>query len=214
MDSLGLTGVDDITLDGVPMELWEMKARHSSRAADVTLEQEDHLRAVALAARKAEYLADDEARRKARHLEEETPETVTIRRPFQMARSPTPEQIEFGEEKSSEPRPAAPLPESVAEPSPGVDDPSTRPSSSLVTPPPADGTDAGEGIIGWVQRRLSFKGDPTGPMKEPSPLPKPQQPQSESLAEQDPRDLGSEISAEEPPNSEPASPEPEPGQSS
>jgi hypothetical protein len=195
MDSLGLTGVDDITLDGVPLELWEMKARHSSRAADVSLEQEDHLRAVALAARKAEYQADDEARRKARHLEE-TPESVTIRRPFQTEhRCPTPEHIEFEEEKTPKTPPAPPAADPVAVGSPppaenteesspeppAADEPSVFVSSVATPPPavlPADRSE-GEGVIGWVQRRLSFKGDPTAaPMTERSPLPKPQQPQS------------------------------------
>lgn len=177
MDSLGLLGVDDITLDGVPMELWEMKARQSSHAAEITLEQEDHLRAVALEARKAEYQADQAARRK---LHEDPPEeSVTFSRPFQEP----PASVAEAEVAKSDDAPLTETPEAAA-PSPPRDQIDT-----VFTTPPRSASEQTEtdGVIGWVKRRLSFKGDPALlDESSRSPLPKPQQPLPDQDQSQEP----------------------------
>jgi hypothetical protein len=55
---------------GVPLELWEVKARHSSHVVEVSLSDEDRLRSIALNERKAEREREEQEEGRKREEEE------------------------------------------------------------------------------------------------------------------------------------------------
>jgi hypothetical protein len=182
--TLGLNELDEISLEGVPLESWEVKARHQSEEVNAMLSDEDRRRLQSAAEIKRTLhrsrhnstleTSHEEGDEEEEGEAEETPQ-VTSKSAETGTEDPSLIQLIVRRFSFRAETPATVPPSEPTPPSP--------------TSPVVASSSAAEeevGVVGWMKKRLSFRGDPESSVTAPplSTLPQISR-NSEQLEDQD-----------------------------